>query len=180
MPRTRMVEVSKTYEPKIGDLWFGREFISGEYRPEDTKDLHYMPLFGSISKWNSLKKFIDPEQWSRFKKQNKYQCPFRKKNSYIGVMPIAIFTKDVSQYEDLINEKDWYQTLMLNRDNFYSWEDSVINLNYRLTTVDTSILGHGYDDGRYPSDGDGKWKEYKINLENGDLLIVVALEWYNK
>jgi hypothetical protein len=51
---------------------------------------------------------------------------------------------------------------------------------FELTSIQKSLIGPGYTSGTLKTDGHGKIKTGKIELDNGDWLFVHFWEWYNK
>lgn len=172
MSITKIKEVRKKFIPEIGDLGFGSRFIVREVNKTDvTKNII---RFVTYSKLTEAKLFIDNKQIDLILKNYKYICPFRK-IKYYGLLPLGIFTTDKYKYEKIINdEKYLYKYLYTDILN------SIEELNYFVSSIDKTYLGHGYTECTLPSDGSLEWKYYIAELENGDELLVTTFEWFNK
>lgn len=178
--------VGKTpeFKPDIGDLPFNWGSLIDDYLWPQTARGYFdlidtgftmfpVSFFNHYDPFRSLQVM---EVDCRLLTKVQYECPFVKDNKYYGIVPIGISTSSSEQYrlEELSD----------------SFLDHVFDLEYQRQyilsylqetgPITGSYLGHGFDFGRLPSDGDIKIIVVKIKLSNGDFLVAKTFEWYNK
>lgn len=103
-----------------------------------------------------------------------------------SLAPVAIVAKDLAAYAQALGEKDldflrytyWHDSAAdyWSQTQFgYSEEMSFDNLD-RVTTV---LLGTGHTQLCLPSDGESVYAWERMDLSNGDSLLLIGLEWFN-
>ena len=104
-----------------------------------------------------------------------YNCPFNGYKHY-SILPISIVTNDPRSYiiKKLGHDKVWYADMACD----LSWNQD--QDKYHLTSIAKILMGPGYTNLFYPSDGGNLLDYVSIDLSNGDELICVIWKWYNK
>ena len=88
-------------------------------------------------------------------------------------MPSVILTDDIKKYEEYI------PLHMRSMCYDMKWMKSQYTID-AIGDIQQSLLGHGYTDGTYPSDGDGELILLDAQLDNGDMVVGWGWVWYNK
>jgi hypothetical protein len=148
---------------------------------DDIKNLHPIPLvnFGwrGYCSWNILQEHLKVDVQD-VKKHFEYDCPWGK-NTYYRFYPDWILANNVNDYRDKNNHVDdffydgeWFKSQNMKCDGSAAL--------YRQGYISKSMMGHGYTEVMFPSDGSGEKKIVGIELSNRDLLIGYGWIWYNK
>lgn len=159
-------------EPEYGNILYGSEYIWDIEKIES--------LNNPETKFISLR---SPNPWEAAKRLNVnadtlkesllYECPFIHGNKYFWMIPTAIVVcEDIKQYR-----KPNYSSSML---DFMFDNKLSLNSLRELDVIQKTMLGHGYTYFTLPDDGVNELKEFTINLNNGDKLLMSGWVWYNK
>jgi hypothetical protein len=105
----------------------------------------------------------------------KYKCEFIEGNSYYGVIPTGIFTKDASQYDPDI-EDGWKRDMLLDPD-YVPIDETPLFLGDVDESYRSAFLGHGV---LFANNGHSGLHNGIIKLSNGDYLAITFWIWYNK
>lgn len=165
----------KKFNPDIGMFIYDKHDIIASYI--DVKSItHVLPLMipQSFDPFAALERMGINTQKLR---SSRYSCPFKKGNSFYGIVPVAIITKSSKPYrsaEFSHNSFDWLFDLEWHAKFFlldvYSPPNSILS----------SFIGHGYNSGILPCDGSNNIVNVSIELSNADYIIAKTFEWYNK
>ena len=186
----RIVKPEKPYVPKNGDI-----DIYGDHHEylapldwDEIKVKNPIPIVGSCSfslnPWRALfEAGIEEKGILTLKSMSLNFCPCADMN-YYAIVPVAILAKDSTVYvkdnmfANMLNDAEW------NRQNWIvEYDDPYYDpkcAESHLSAIHRAILGSGYHDGILPLDGSHGLILATIPLDNGDKIIVVAWEWYNK
>jgi len=96
-----------------------------------------------------------------------YECPFNEGDRYYWAIPVVLCASNPDDYHQIPNENS-----LFGREFPYT--------RIKCAHDNSHYLGHGYTDGTLPMDGHGETRLAKTNLSNGDFLLMVTWEWYNK
>lgn len=157
------------------------------------RTMNPMPIGAfSLNPWKALiNAGIDRLDIHDLKKWSTNYCPCSL-SEYHAIVPINILTSDASRYlgpkenntkwfYDMYNDGNWNRHMNWQIDN--ENENSEIpkpKIDYHMDSVDRAILGSGYNEGIIPSDGCHSFIFATIPLSNGDKVVVISWEWYNK
>lgn len=168
----KTIKAKKQYKDEIGDILYGKEYISGKIK-EIPEEYNVLPFFFS-NPFKSLKIFgVDIEI---FEKKFQYECPFSD-NKYYWFVPSFLLVRDSNVYRknkdidrnfDYLFDSDFQK--MYNEHRLEDGPDKVVN----------AFLGHGYTTFTLPSDGHGNVDLVSINLDNDDKIVGHCHIWYNK
>jgi hypothetical protein len=159
----------KPFNPDLGDILYGGDFISGHIKDKNILDLKKLPvcLYNEGNPWNVLP--------GRFKisamnleVKVRYECPYTG-NTFYWLVPYALILKENS-VEYYGGDKDQYPFDL-------EWWKNLFN---HPTQIMMSLLGHGYTEGTLPCDGGNSIELVTIDLDNGDQLLAFCWFWYNK
>lgn len=129
-----------------------------------------------------LNGLIDQEFIDNLFSASTYKCPF---NEYIhsSLSPVAILSDNPMQYIEMKREPEsvlpWWSDMACDP-TFLKEDDEDVIVETYLTNVDQALLGPGYTDFFYPSDGSNYTDTIGIELENGDIVLFLIKKWYNK
>lgn len=129
-----------------------------------------------------LNGLIDQEFIDNLFSASVYKCPF---NEYIhsSLSPVAILSDNPMQYIEMKREPErvlpWWSDMACDP-TFLKEDDEDVIVETYLTNVDQALLGPGYTDFFYPSDGSNYTDTIGIELENGDIVLFLIKKWYNK
>lgn len=97
-----------------------------------------------------------------------------------SVMPTALLTSDLDRYLDA---DDKTATAIVDRkmcmDHEFMWQMEKSSIT-TLSRRDAFLAGTGYAYGCEPDDGSSELVPVTLCLDNGDRIVCVAWEWYNK
>lgn len=136
----------------------------------------------SINALKRLENIIDDEFTTKLFKASSYRCPF---NGFVhkSIIPVAILTDNpidyIRMYHKTENDKylPWYTEMAC--DPEWNKED-VVNAASYLSGIERALIGPGYTEMFYPSDGSTYTTNIGIELENGDVILFALKEWFNK
>jgi len=184
----------KQYMPEYGDI-----DVYGEYCKylekvdwELFRTMNPMPILGIFSSnpWNAMLGFgIDKTSVENLKQWSRNYCPCSDMN-YNSIVPVSILTSDADRYiggdkahwfYDLLSDGDWnrYQNWGISNEDSSKDKSRETPEDY-LSTVSRAILGSGYTECILPSDGGHDLIFAMIPLDNGDKIVTIGWEWYNK
>lgn len=168
-----IVRQNQKFKPDIGDLIYDKNNVVHGFTdlssPAKYLNILYFRCYNSFENLNLIG--ISPKGIVNIK----YHCPLNGKNQYYGIVPVAIRTKNPETYR--INNL---------KSNVYDWifdigYQSDFNIcSFNNNGVISSFLGHGYNFCELPNDGDIKKVFVDIELSNGDYIIAITFEWYNR
>jgi len=156
-----------------------------------------MPLVGSCSfsynPWEALAAAgINIDDVQNLKDWSKNHCPCSMMD-YNAIVPIAILTNDATVYTKAGRMPEMFHGIHEDGDwNRKSWIDKIYedgeivgqeynkSFDYHLSDVERAMLGSGYSEMILPSDGSHGFIFATIPLDNGDKIVVIGWEWYNK
>lgn len=165
----------KKFNPDIGMFIYDKHDIIASYI--DVKSItHVLPLMipQSFDPFAALERMgINPQKLL----DSKYLCPFKKRNSFYGIVPIAIVTKNPEFYRSAEFSHDSFDWLF---DLEWHAHFFLLDVYNEPNSIIVSFLGHGYNTGILPCDGDNKVVNVAIELSNGDYILAKTFEWYNK
>lgn len=102
-----------------------------------------------------------------------YLCPYSGLEFY-SLVPMFLISNDLSLYikrtefNDMAFDKEWM------------WDRQDPNNLFNPSDLNKSMLGSGYTYGCNISDGSNQYLLVAIELDNGDKLICLTWEWFNK
>lgn len=191
-----IIKPDTPYVPKNGDIAiYGKHH---EYMEKIDmglfRNMNPMPIGGfSDNPWKALHNTgIDRGDIDRLIGWSKNYCPCSCME-YYAIVPIVILTSDATRYlgsekdkskcmfYDMYNDADWNRHMDWQIDN--NDENSEIpepNVDHQMSSVHRAMLGSGYNDGILPSDGGHSLIFATIPLDNGDKIVIIGWEWYNK
>lgn len=195
----KIVKAEKPLVPFPGEIgvYGGHHKYMVEMDWSDIDSMNPMPLVGSCSfsynPWAALVAAgIDIEDIQKLRDLSKNHCPCSTMD-YNAIVPIAILTNDASVYTNAGRMPEMFHGLHEDGDwNRRSWttnlyEDGEIvgcehnkSIDYHLSDVERAMLGSGYTEMILPSDGSHGLIFATIPLDNGDKIVVIGWEWYNK
>ncbi len=187
----RIVKPKKPYIPEIGDIdIYGNhhEYLApfdwDDLDENSIKSKNPMPITGSyafsVNPWYALVKAgIDKKDVDKLKKMSRNYCPCADMK-YYAIVPIAILADDATVYtkdmptfcSGMLNDGSWNRKTWAQTGSFQAMD--------HISDVERAILGSGYNEGIIPSDGSHSLIFATIPLDNGDKIVVVGWEWYNK
>lgn len=189
-----MITVLKSkqhYTPKNGDILQAEEYINRKATLVDVQGkLAFLNFVGNP--WAALNLLgISADD---LKKETRYTCPYTD-NKYHWFIPFALVLKgDVECYQKdegfrehykMIFDWDWTKWAL--KDEISGLEKTVQdgndgwdNAKPCLSSIQHSIMGHGYTVGTLPTDGSRSRILVAVDLSNGDSLLGYVWEWYNK
>ena len=183
----KIIESKKIFKPEIGDILYGEEYFE-EFKKEDLEGVDIIPLrsMNLLSPWKALRQFhVDP---SPFQAHVEYSCPLLNQHYYWAV-PSYILTKDMAQYlkdtqHGKLYDYDWDWLRKMGREGSEKYpldQDQQFEKHILFMSRATNLLlGTGFTEGTLPTDGHGRIHEAKVNLDNGDVIVVNLWFWYNK
>lgn len=158
---------------------FDRYFINVDKNPKSNSiKLSYFSTKPKLR----LNGLIDQEFIDKLFAASAYKCPF---NEYIhsSLSPVAILSDNPMQYIEMKREPEsglpWWADMACDP-TFLKEDDEDVIVETYLTNVDQALLGPGYTDFFYPSDGSNYTDTIGIELENGDIVLFLIKKWYNK
>jgi len=163
------------FTPKIGDI-HPFEYPNVLKNIPDKNEAKYLisifslgeqTFFSNLSKHNINTSSI----------KSAYECPHTKMNFH-SLVPIFVITDDLSKY---ITQTEFNPHLF---DKEWQWHNNYDSDNekypFYFGKIVKAMLGTGYTYGCNANDGDNSLIEVAIELNNGDTIICVTWEWYNK
>ena len=156
------------------------------------RTMNPMPITGAFSSnpWNALiEAGIYETDVEDLKRWSKNHCPCSEMD-YYAMVPVCILTSDANRYIG-DDEGQWYYNLLSDGDwnRYQNWgvsnerPEAEIPENdpeKHLGSVKRAMLGSGYTEMILPSDGSHDFIFASIPLDNGDKVIIIGWEWYNK
>jgi len=168
-------EQSVKFNPDIGIFSYDRHNLIASYVDiESIKQVLPLMIPPSCDPFAVLKRMnINPQKLL----ESEYTCPFKKGNSFYGIVPTGILTDNPQPYrqEEFSHKSfDWMFDL--------EWHARfvVLDIHNSSNSILTSFLGHGYNTGILPCDGSNNIVNVTIELSNGDYILAKTFEWYNK
>ena len=146
-----------------------------------------MPIVGSmafsLNPWHALiNAGIDKEDVEKLKTLSTNYCPCTQSH-YFSIVPIAILTDKATVYTSrgFVAFKSAFEDAEWNREPWKPESDNDPRYpESHLGSIHRAMLGSGYNDCILPSDGSHNLEFFTIPLDNGDRIILVGWEWYNK
>lgn len=170
------------YEELIGDIFYWQKWM---YDIIDTEE--------KVNKLINEYEFIGLQYFSELtfevlKKLNieyppfeTYKCPYSG-IKFLGVLPLYLFSKDISKYRDYFHEENMIAIMTFDQDynkkKLKEYDSKIEALD--VDDIGKAMQGHGYTECTLPTDGYGEWKLFLVKLSNDDLLLVRNYVWYNK
>lgn len=151
----------KPFQPKLGDILFGAEFVNGLMPPEFEA---YLLSHWNFNHWEALYQL--GIKASDLSDAAEYECPWRSTPFY-HIYPFAI--SDVSK--EALKNLPWVKPVRFSHANF-----STVGPD----KIDLSFLGHGYTSGTLPSDGSIARNVFVVKLSDGRSLYCYGFLWFNK
>jgi hypothetical protein len=160
---------SKSFEPDLGDILYGANFISGHIKDKNILDLKKLPicLYNDGNPWVVLPNRFKIDA-RNLEKAVQYKCPYTR-NIFYWILPHALILKK--------NSVEYYGG---NKDQYAFDLEWWKNLSNNPGKIVMSLLGHGYTEGTLPCDGVNSIELVTIDLDNGDQLLAFCWFWYNK
>jgi hypothetical protein len=177
MEPIKIVRQEKAYKHPWGDNVYGDYDHLIRKAPKKLigeQTLLFVTYFNS-HRWEAMKNFtVDVEE---LKTASTYECPITER-SYTAILPVAIISADVKKYFDHYGDnKPWFFDMACDPTwNKYDSDDEIEG----MSSIDICLLGPGYTDSCYPSDGSKSLNLFVADLDNGDMLLLVGYVWHNK
>ena len=184
MSELKMLKAEKPLQPENGDIIWLNDYIYDELTEEEYQSKQAI-MFGfyavtdlpALELLGMTQKHYD----SVFDEETLYECPYYG-TIFTGVIPIGIVSDDISKYNYILQEdknqwEQWELKRLLDNENT---KETCDEIEEGMNGIMKATLGHGFDECRLTSDGYGEIKPFKVKLNNGDDLIVMTWEWYNK
>jgi hypothetical protein len=134
----------------------------------------FFPLSAiSLNPWNALDSLKIYHK--NISEESRYKCPYSS-NYYFHTIPIFLFSEKIDDWikdTKVFNKKMYLDRKWMKQMYFASLK------TFDLSRVHKSFLGHGYEDGLRPCDGDGSLFDALVSLDNGDYLGFKIFVWYN-
>lgn len=150
------------FQPEIGDFIFDTEnLIYSYFELTDMTLIFPLEFFGNFNLFVTLRR-LEVNDKDLLMKSSKYECPFLNRNTYYGLLPVAIQTNNSRVYRSgpfARSEYDYVFDLEWQKKN----RKSIIQ-----NEILTSFMGSGYTDSFLPSDGGHKIVNVKIELSNNE------------
>lgn len=172
------VKQTTPYKPEIGDILSGGEYLVRKVEnKEKLEDYLWIGTFGN-NPWHAIERLgVDSKE---LRESFRYECPFTK-NTYYHFIPVVLVVKNgVEQYRDKFevdNGSGEHNDYLFDLEWTKKMSGGVLP---EASSIQMSMLGHGYTVGTLPSDGWGDFINVLIELDNGDFLFGHCWEWYNK
>lgn len=144
---------------------FDEEFFTKQFLLLNNLDYN---TFTVLDKLN-----IDTSYFDNFK----YECPFTKRENY-GVVPIVIVSDNIEKY--LVDCHQSKKEMVLDMDFQKEYFNEKVPLENLINSITISLMGAGYTNGCYPSNGSKDVMLSTIPLNNGDVIVCVNYVWFNK
>lgn len=203
-----ILEPEEQYIPKIGEVLWGaaadwsdpkRHGNDDDPCQERVSGLKFNVLDGSEFQNQILcLLYLDPNPIKAAKKMDvdisffcKHKDPYTDCEVY-GIVPVAVLSDNIHKYKGLFWEGD-ANPLPLDVDfvkesygkrtfemRYRGSRDFEINEIFKLTPIQTLVMGSGYSYGCSFNDGNHSCLPAKVKMSNGDWLFVWFWEWYNK
>lgn len=169
---------AKKYSHPYGDFIYGDDSLIGMF---DKKlfDKNILPLNFTYTV-DSTCSAIGLTGVVKFMKQFEYECPF---NGYLhkAVIPVFIASdEDVARYFAHHINKPWYADMTTDQSWVKQRDEHKCEAGEWLTNLKAAMIGPGYTDMCYPSDGSASFDYCTVPLSNGDTLVCVTRVWHNK
>lgn len=171
-----------------GDFIFGYKYVYLlEQKDLDENQILLLVHFAYFTPNALITLGFSPVSVETFLDDGVYTCPFRRKKEqeFFGMYPLAILSKDISKYRvgnlknnayDMAFDNDW--TKGMSAIDYDKDGNKLVKIP--VDNIAEVYLGHGYTEGNIPYDGSGSRKQVKVKLSNGDWLVCLTWEWYNK
>lgn len=145
---------------------------------DDDRHVLRLSYFG-YSLYKQFNNLIHTDQMNELLTASEYHCPF---NAYkhISIAPVAILTstEQAREYVKAKNEgREPYYTDMA-CDPEWRRPDVITNVEEYTNDILTMALGPGFTDSCWPGDGYASQGIIGIDLENGDTLLFIIVQWY--
>lgn len=142
----------------------------------------YILNYSGKNTWNVLSKIL-PEDYELLKISSQYECPFTE-FTHTSLWPAFILTENPIDYIRMVDcteqypKLPWYADMAC--DASWNYDKEVFKPSAYLSKISRSFIGPGFTQTFYPNDGNSDYALIAMDLSNGDTLVFVVLEWYNK
>jgi hypothetical protein len=174
-----IVRAEKTYRPNLGDVWpYGLDQWLRKLDKKRQKEAPGVFLLAYVghNAWRALETLgINAED---LLKDSQYKCPITER-SYNAILPRYILTDDLQRY--LPSVPDWAQKMASDME----WVRGILKEDGEEESdapgrIEQCLLGPGYGDCILPCDGSAHFDTNMVRLSNGDDLVCLHYEWFNK
>ena len=186
----KIIKQKKPYTPDCGDYLWLPDYIC-ELKPSDfEKEVIPLSCLYCANPWKILED-MGVENIQELREKVLHDCPYDKNMQFYGLIPVMIFTDDVSKYRvgkfaedncsnDLMFDSDWTKSFSCKDIKNMGTEREEIVYGLPKGGIHKAQLGHPYTTYTLSSDGSGSIVEQKMEMDNGDFVGILIWEWYNK
>jgi len=163
---------NKSFIPEIGDIYPFEDKYFLMKIPEKDESKYLSDVFTlsrGFTPFESLRELgIDTKDI-----EQKYTCPHSGLEFY-SLIPYKLISTDLSIYMEETSSN------AMAFDKEWQWDYEDHKELFKPSRLISSMIGSGYTCLTNYNDGSGDYIKVAIELENGDYLICLTWEWFNK
>ena len=156
--------------PKSGDISpFDDESRYLMETPSKDTSKYLVPI-GTIANGNPFKS-ISKLDINLASINQKYTCPHSEMDFY-SLVPLYLLSDDLNKYP--------VEFSGMSKDKEWNWDRCYNDKGYLYDNIDKAMLGTGYTLWTNAGDGSNDYLTVAVELENGDKIICLTWNWFNK